>query len=302
MSIFKELLGESITDEVAAQLETKLQESINTAIESAKAETTATVTQSMNESIDALKDTHATELQNLTESFKEYVAKDIHEAEVNSLKESTNQRIAEYVDEINTLKESANKYAEYVTEQLTEKAEKYIGECMQEYQNQHAELFERVEKNNKMESLFETVKQTFESFGFGLDKDAAYTSLQEKVNTLTEAVNAEKEKVTLTESKLAQKELDILKEKELQKATDGMSLNERERITKLSESINAKNIDEFKGVLNIVIANTITESKTAVDEANKKLNENVNTNDNTPTVENDNQRDSQLADVVAKMV
>lgn len=259
---FKQLLGESVSDEVITQLNEGITNTISEAVkekddelEEMKKELDETKKELEEKKCEAEK-----AKDELTESAEAYGEK---------LKEEFSLKEAEYVQKIADITETAEAYGEYVKQEITESAEAYTNQFINEYKEQHSAKFKALEENTKATDALENVKNILECFNYSLDEQTLVSDLQESVVQKDEEIKQLKEELC---------ENNIAKQKELilEEATQDLSLNEKADVVEAAGNILTEDVEGFKKVVNILVSKK--DSNTLVENTSQKINENINTN------------------------
>lgn len=290
-----------LSDEVANQIHTlfssKITESFELGKTTAKAEHDSIV--------EAIKAEHASKLaekeaehiktvKELNESANQYgqtLLKSYENDVVAKLRESHTNTVAEYVKQIDQITESANQYRQEIEDKLTESASQYVASVIKKYKDDNKELFEKVEKQARVQSLVESIKGQLESFGFNLDEDAKYKDMENKIASLTESVNtltSEKEELN---KRITEGEIKVKKEASITKLVENLSDNEKVKIRKLSESVNTSDIEEFERIVGVFVKASLNEG--VVTKPTNRITENVN---------NTKESNVTISDIASKMV
>lgn len=182
----------------------------------------------------------------------EYVTEQSDTETVKSLQES----IAKYVEEIATIKESAQSFGEHVRTETLAEMETLVQEATQEFITEHQVKFDALDKMARYESTLNTIKESFEKIGLGLSEDIAYSDLQEQVKSKEGEIAHLKESIDKQQANLFTFE----KEAKFIELTETLSDLQKSKMRKLSESIVASDINEYARTMGYIIEAT-TESK-----------------------------------------
>lgn len=290
-----------LSDEVANQIHTlfssKITESFELGKTTAKAEHDSIVEAIKAEHTSKLAEKeaeHIKTVKELNESANQYgqtLLKSYENDVVAKMRESHTNTVAEYVKQIDQITESANQYRQEIEDKLTESASQYVASVIQKYKDDNKELFEKVEKQARVQSLVESIKGQLESFGFNLDEDAKYKDMENKIVSLTESVNtltSEKEELN---KRITEGEIKVKKEASITKLVENLSDNEKLKIKKLSESVNTSDIEEFERIVGVFVKASLNEG--VVTKPTNRITENVN---------NTKESNVTISDIASKMV
>lgn len=290
-----------LSDEVANQIHTlfssKITESFELGKTTAKAEHDSIVEAIKAEHTSKLAEKeaeHIKTVKELNESANQYgqtLLKSYENDVVAKLRESHTNTVAEYVKQIDQITESANQYRQEIEDKLTESASQYVASVIKKYKDDNKDLFEKVEKQARVQSLIESIKGQLESFGFNLDEDVKYKDMENKIASLTESVNtltSEKEELN---KRITEGEIKVKKEASITKLVENLSDNEKVKIRKLSESVNTSDIEEFERIVGVFVKASLNEG--VVTKPTNRITENVN---------NTKESNVTISDIASKMV
>lgn len=209
---------------------------------------------SKNELQDLLKDLELNEetLGALTSLVESHIQGTIasREAEIAELNENVLAAYKELHEaEMEELKEQANRYGEYIREEVTNKVSDYTDYAVKEFIKENKAQFNRLEDYERMKSAFETVKTAFESNGFELNENARFESLQEELSDSKEAFDNLFEELRQTREKLETAEAALV----FEAATRNLSETQKEKVRSLSENVSFDTLDELKTGLDMLI-------------------------------------------------
>jgi len=198
------------------------------------------------------------------------------ESYVVSEKGETTKRLKKhYEGKMNQLAEAAQKYGEYVKEEMAGKITEYTNYAVKEFIKENQAKLNKLEKYERMNAVFEAVKHAFEYNGFKLDESAQVKDLQTQ---LTEAKNSFNE--IFEQFTNANDELSVAKQAIMFEAiTKDLTSTQKGKVRKLAEGISFDDLKEFKQGVSLIVENVKREGKSTENkttEATKtQLNENV---------------------------
>lgn len=289
MSIFKELLGESVAPEVITKLEeglaTMTEARIVEAVAKAKEEALAMLVEkdatiSEKEIIIAEKEVALAEATAIAESKSKELdeVKESTTKEIDELNESYIQAAAGYVQQIKTVSEGADKYISYMKESLVEEFTSYADEVGKEYIKENQEQFDRLAQLDKMTSVFNHLKESFEAHGFYLNEDAKYIQLQGEIAKRDAALQEAQSTITATASALHESKRNDL----IESVTKDMVLSDKEAIKTLAEHLNTDSLDGFEKVLNVLVERTLNKNVNTLTETQKQVSQQTVTSQEAP--------------------
>lgn len=273
------LLGDSVSPDVITQIENGLTEAIAKAVslkESEHEQEISHLKQQANEYGDYLKE-QANEYGNyLHEKANDYgsylceqanlyaisvASKNIHEGVVGTE--------LQYAETINELKEQANAYGESIKQDLIEKADAYTKQFISEYKQQHEEMFEAIETEQTAKDIVESIGAVLTSFGVSHDS-------VDVIKGLHESIKDYKHENNLLQSQIDTMNLDKEKQVIFESMTSHLSLSEKQKVLDVSNNILTESVGHYKTVIKMLVDK---HSDTTIPQ-NKKINEQVNNNNN----------------------
>ncbi len=185
--------------------------------------------------------------------------------------------------------EKAEDYGEFLIEKaedygtvLIEKADEYgnsiEAKCLEEakqeiesFKAEHLELFERLDEQSRMKTVFDNLKTLIESSGFTLEESSILDETQEELRT--ERKNSRRLKSTITEQASEIKELLI--EKHISEFGEDLAFTDKERVKKAAIFTRCESGEDLKQVVKTLVENNLLNNKNnknnnIIDESTKK--------------------------------
>ena len=185
--------------------------------------------------------------------------------------------------------EKAESYGEFLIEKaedygtvLIEKADEYgnsiEAKCLEEakqeiesFKDEHLELFERLDEQSRMKTVFDNLKTLIESSGFTLEESSILDETQEELRT--ERKNSRRLKSTITEQASEIKELLI--EKHISEFGEDLAFTDKERVKKAAIFTRCESGEDLKQVVKTLVENNLLNNKNnknnnIIDESTKK--------------------------------
>lgn len=193
---------------------------------------------------------------------KEAELNEAHEAELTALRE-------EHGKEVERLMENAEKYGEYIKEEVVSKVTEYTDYAVGEFIKENQEKLNQLELYERMKSAFEGAKSAFEQNGFPLNENAQVEAAQAELNEAKTAFNTLFDELNETREKLQTAEMALI----FEDVTRSLADTQKEKVRELSESVTFDNIEEFKTGLSLIVEQVKKPAKPA--EGQEQLNENT---------------------------
>lgn len=199
----------------------------------------------------------------LTEEFVNTIEASFENAVSQRVSEKTqkiNEEAEEYAktmkDQLNEVTEKANAYAEYVVEEITKKVEDYCEFVIEQFIQENKEKFIDIEEYGRMASTLHAVREAFERNYFQMSENPGQQELNRKLAESRSSFNALFEEHRKLKTQLENFEQFIEKEarqKVFDELTEDLAESQKEKIEKLIEQSNFKDIDGFKTGLSIMV-------------------------------------------------
>lgn len=182
------------------------------------------------------------------------------ESYVTAEKGATTKRLkAHYEGQIGKLSEAAQKYGDYVKNEMGAKINEYIRYASKEYIKENAAKFNQLEQFERMKAVFESVKQAFEYNGFKLDESAEVKDLQKQLTEAKNSFNEVFENFTNTNE-----ELEVAKQAIMfEQLSKGLTSSQKIKAKQLAEGISFDNLKEFKQGVQLIVENVKRTDKPA---------------------------------------
>ena len=219
----------------------------------------------LNEKVEAMK---ADEAKKLEEATASVTAKD---AEIASLKEQM-ATLVEKADEYGKVcadearaevSALAEDYGKYVQQETAERLNEYAKYAASEFIKENKEKFVELDEYNRMKTVFETVKTSFEANGFPVNDEIALTEAKKEAASNKEAGNA-----LFAQLQETKKELEVAQQALVfNEMTANLTDTQKERITSLSENVKFNGMDEFRSAMKFMVETVTKNRDTAVKPA-----------------------------------
>ena len=206
----------------------------------------------------------------LSEDFKNN-AKTVFESAVNSLVEDRVQEIEEQAQA--TIDERMEEYQNTLQEQV----DSYLNHVVEKFFEENSVAIEKGIKQEIVEDFLTDLKTVFENHY--IDVPESKFDLYESTVSELEEVKGEMDSLTEANMKLKNDLFEMNKEKVLGELSENLTETQAEKFTKLTESVEAKNIDEFREKASVLKTSYFTEDGDS--KSDKQLNE------DTTALEND---------------
>lgn len=178
------------------------------------------------------------------------------------------------------LQEQAEKYGQFLIERAEAYGKSIEDRCLaesekqiEEFKNEHLELFEQVDEYKRMQTVFGNMKSLLEASGFTLEQDS-------QLEKLTEQLRHEKAAVRKLKNELTKAD-EIVKEHQIKTIIDEssveLSMLDKERIVAKAKGVVAESADELKQAVLLLIENV--ETKQQQEKQSKTINESTNQDD-----------------------
>lgn len=312
MSDIKQLMGDTISEDVAEKLQNILDESVSTMqseLEELYLENAL------------LKESHDTEIEYIKEKSEEYAEK-VRQDTINEMTEKAEaygqyliaqgQAYGDYITEQaeqygEYLMDKADEYAELMTitesaknSDLQEKAEAYglflqekaeqygeyvRQECLaesrqaiEEFKHQHIQEFEKLDEMNRMQGVFSSLKNLVESFDFEIDAEKQTQAMSNRLDN-----ERSKNRELIHENREMANELKGYKIMSMLAENDELTYRDKERIVENAKLAKCDNDELLGKVVNSLVESTLSKKVSTLNEnrQNSKkgmtvLSENVN--------------------------
>lgn len=181
-----------------------------------------------------------------------------------------------YEGKLNLIAEAAQKYGDYVKEEMSGKITEYTSYAVKEFIKENQQKFNQLENLQRMESVFESIKTAFEYNGFKLDESAEVNKLKGELTEAKNSFNEIFEQFTLSNDELTVAKQAIMFEGLIKDLTS----TQKNKVKKLAEGISFDDLKEFKQGVSLIVESVKREGKpvvdVVVDPVVNKLNENTN--------------------------
>lgn len=296
MSLFKTLLGDSITEDQAKQLDEMLAVKIQETVD-VKQQELDTVLAEKAEIQDKL-----TKYEEFSKTQYEAVQKELEDAkksiqenaefvelkeQYNTILESQAALVEKHDTELKALKEGVDSYIEYAKEEINKDSATKIEEAINTFKQEHTEQFTKLEEASKANHTIKLVIDALQVQGYQLSEDEAFKSLQNEIveqrNTIDELNKSINENA---EFLFTQKKENMFIAK-----TATLSEMSKDKVKSLVDLLEAKDIEQYERLLNIVIERNTKTTDVGTDNDNTDTgNQNTNENNNTaPSLTNLNE-------------
>ena len=291
MSDIKQLMGDTISEDVAEKLQNILDESVSTVqseLEELRLENAL------------LKESHETEVDFLKQKAEEYVEK-VRRDTINKKKEKAEaygeyliaqgQAYGDYITEqaeqySQYIIGKADEYAELMTitenaqnSDLQEKAEAYglflqekaeeygeyvRQECLaesrqaiEEFKHQHIQEFEKLDEMNRMQGVFSSLKNLVESFDFEIDGEKQTQAISKRLDS-----ERSKNRELISENREMANELKGHKIMSMLAENDELTYRDKERIVENAKLAKCDNDELLAKVVNSLVESTLSKKST----------------------------------------
>ena len=142
---------------------------------------------------------------------------------------------------------------------------------IESFKAEHLELFERLDEQSRMKTVFDNLKTLIESSGFTLEESSILDETQEELRT--ERKNSRRLKSTITEQASEIKELLI--EKHISEFGEDLAFTDKERVKKAAIFTRCESGEDLKQVVKTLVENNLLNNKNnknnnIIDESTKK--------------------------------
>lgn len=162
-----------------------------------------------------------------------------------------------YEGKLNQIAEAAQKYGDYVKEEMSGKITEYTTYAVKEFIKENQAKFNQLENLQRMTAVFESIKSAFEYNGFKLDESAEVKKLQ---GELTEAKNSFND--IFEQYTAANDELTVARQAIMFEALIGdLTSTQKNKVKKLAESISFDDLKEFKQGVSLIVESVKREGK-----------------------------------------
>jgi hypothetical protein len=224
----KELIGEQeVSEDTLLKIKIMVENSINEKVEAAIEETKTSVTE---------------ELQPMIDSLTEQVA---------AMETS-------HAEELASISESANAYAEYVVQEMTAKIDTYAEYVVEKFIADNKAALVEADEYARMKETFSKIKAVFEEQYFDLVPTDRTSELEQEIAAVKEDYES-----VFAELQTANEDLDEMRHAIVfESLTRGLAETQKEKVKALVENVSFDSIGEFKKGVELMV-NQVTESKTA---------------------------------------
>jgi hypothetical protein len=254
-------LLESVETVISQKLTPQMQVKFLTLVE----EKENAMKQKLSSQIKSLQESHKKELAALEESKNAELAQ--LQSDIDSYSEYV---VEEHEAELSVVKDSAQKYGDYVLAESTKNIDSYVEYVVEQFvKDNEQRLVESVEYD-KMKRVFESFRRTFGDISYELNGSPLVDGLKDKLQESEEMYNKlNKDYVVLKSNhEIAKKKLiqeDVFNKYSLSEA-------QKERVSKLAEQVNFGTIGEFETGLTLIIEE-VTSKKEKTLVVDQKVNQ-----------------------------
>lgn len=163
-----------------------------------------------------------------------------------------------YEGKIVKLHEAAQKYGDYVKEEMTGKITEYTNYAVKEFIKENKQKLNQLEDYERMKAMFESVKAAFEFNGYKLDENAGTKKARKELNEAKAAFNDLFEQFTKANDELAVAKQAII----FEGISKDLTLTQKNKLRQLAESVSFDTLPEFKQGLSMLVENVKREGKT----------------------------------------
>jgi len=156
-----------------------------------------------------------------------------------------------YEGKIGKLHEAAQKYGDYVKEEMTGKITEYTNYAVKEFIKENKQKLNQLEDYERMKSMFESVKSAFEFNGYKLDENAGTKKARQELNEAKTAFNELFEQFTKANDELAVAKQAII----FESISKDLTLTQKNKLRQLAESVSFDSLPEFKQGLSMLVEN-----------------------------------------------
>lgn len=177
--------------------------------------------------------------ENLKESHEK------HEEEINELK-----------SKVASITEEAEKYSEYVINEMTSKVEGYCDYIVEQFIRENESRFVQTEEYNRMAQAFRQIKESFECNFFPLTSEPANVSLLKQIKESKDSYNILFNTHMSLKKKIDEysKYVDQCNRTSIfEEMTRDLTVIQKEKIQELVEKANFASIDSYKAGIQLVI-------------------------------------------------
>lgn len=198
----------------------------------------------------------------LSEDFKNN-AKTVFESAVHSLVEDRVQEIEEQAQE--TINERMEEYQNTLQEQV----DGYLNHVVEKFFEENSVAIEKGIKQEIVEDFLSDLKTVFENHY--IDVPESKFDMYESTVSELEEMKSEMDSLTQNNMKLQEQLFEMNKSNAVSELSENLTETQAEKFRKLTESIDANNIDEFKEKASVLKGSYFTESGDS--KSDKQLNE-----------------------------
>lgn len=176
------------------------------------------------------------------------------------LRKQLEEAKAEAEKKIEYIKQKSDEYAEYVVKEMAEKIDSYSQFIVEKFIEENKKALIESQEYSRMKNIFEKVKETFEEGLFQINEDQYIKELKNELEERIQAYNEIFEEATLLKKKLDEKKYEEI----FNSLTRDLAETQREKISRLIENVNFKDVDEYKRAIEIMIEELSSETKNLV--------------------------------------
>lgn len=266
--IFKDQLDEETVQKLENMLEAKTAELLSQiATLNESAQNLQEEKESLVEEIEFIKQTaeeYGAFLQEQANAFGELIQEQADEKTI-ELVESAKQEVettlkVEHATVLTDLKEKAEAYGEHCKEQAKQELLEYTESQIEEFKQEHIEMFESIDEYQRMKHVFTNMKSLLEASGFSIDQDTVVDSLKADLSTKDDQVK------DLTESlkDLEDQVFALKREATINEMIEPLADIDKEKIKAIAENISFKSEDELRAIVSILIEKHVPDTTKAL--------------------------------------
>lgn len=151
--------------------------------------------------------------------------------------------------EIVKMREDANRYGEYIKEEITAKVGEYTNYAVQEFITENKEQFALLETHEKTVAALDAIKNAFETHGFSLNENVELNTANKELEDSKTAFANLFEELKDVKGKLVLAEMAII----FDEATRNLAETQREKVRNLSESVTFETKEDFAKGLALIV-------------------------------------------------
>lgn len=166
-----------------------------------------------------------------------------------------------YEGKLNQIAEAAQKYGDYIKEEMSGKITEYTTYAVKEFIKENQQKFNQLENLQRMTAVFESIKTAFEYNGFKLDGSAEVKKLQGELTEAKNSFNEIFEQYTASNDELTVARQAIMFEALIKDLTS----TQKSKVKKLAEGISFDDLKEFKQGVSLIVESIKREGKAPTD-------------------------------------